>query len=128
MIINKKLQSEKNFKKGQKPALDFGLSVSRLGGAVQKDSIKKIGAAVRRELLTYLETADVYQLVKIDAMSKELQEKVDASKDELENFIKNSYIPKDNKYEAKLKEVKRSQGEILSYKQLRLMPFPNIHK
>lgn len=76
--------SEKNFKKGQKPALDFGLSVSRLGGAVQKDSIKKVGAAVRRELLSYLETADVYQLVKIDSMSKELQEKIFRGKKLLE--------------------------------------------
>ena len=68
--------NEKNFKKGQKPAIDFGLSVSRLGGAVQKPSIKTLGAKVRRELLSYLETADVYQLVKIDAMSAELQEKM----------------------------------------------------
>ena len=53
--------SEKNFKKGQKPAVNFGLSVSRLGGAVQKPSIKTVGAVVRRELLSYLETADVYK-------------------------------------------------------------------
>ena len=86
--------SEKNFKKGQKPALDFGLSVSRLGGAVQKDSIKKIGAAVRRELLTYLETADVYQLVKIDAMSKELQEKVFRGKKLLELLNQPKFSPR----------------------------------
>ena len=86
--------SEKNFKKGQKPALDFGLSVSRLGGAVQKDSIKKIGAAVRRELLTYLETADVYQLVKIDSMSKELQEKVFRGKKLLELLNQPKFSPR----------------------------------
>ena len=86
--------SEKNFKKGQKPALDFGLSVSRLGGAVQKDSIKKIGAAVRRELLSYLETADVYQLVKIDAMSKELQEKVFRGKKLLELLNQPKFSPR----------------------------------
>ena len=68
--------SDKLFKKGQKPAINFGLSVSRLGGAVQKPNIKKVGAVVRRELLSYLETADVYQLVKIDSMSKDLQEKI----------------------------------------------------
>ena len=86
--------SEKNFKKGQKPALDFGLSVSRLGGAVQKDSIKKIGAEVRRELLSYLETADVYQLVKIDAMSKELQEKVFRGKKLLELLNQPKFSPR----------------------------------
>jgi len=86
--------SEKNFKKGQKPALDYGLSVSRLGGAVQKDSIKKVGSAVRRELLTYLETADVYQLVKIDAMSKELQEKVFRGKKLLELLRQPKFAPR----------------------------------
>lgn len=86
--------SEKNFKKGQKPALDFGLSVSRLGGAVQKDSIKKIGAEVRRELLSYLETADVYQLVKIDAMSKELQEKVFRGRKLLELLNQPKFSPR----------------------------------
>ena len=86
--------SEKNFKKGQKPALDFGLSVSRLGGAVQKDSIKKIGAEVRRELLSYLETADVYQLVKIDAMSKELQGKVFRGRKLLELLNQPKFSPR----------------------------------
>lgn len=68
--------SDKLFKKGQKPAINYGLSVSRLGGAVQRDDIKKIGAAVRRKLLSYLETADVYQLVNIESLSDELQDKL----------------------------------------------------
>jgi vacuolar-type H+-ATPase catalytic subunit A/Vma1 len=68
--------SEKLFKKGQKPAVNYGLSVSRLGGAVQRDDIKKIGSAVRRKLLSYLETADVYQLVNIESLSDELQDKL----------------------------------------------------
>ena len=68
--------SDKLFKKGQKPAINYGLSVSRLGGAVQRDDIKKIGSAVRRKLLSYLETADVYQLVNIESLSDELQDKL----------------------------------------------------
>ena len=68
--------SEKLFKKGQKPAIDFGLSVSRLGGAVQTDEVKKIGSTVRRELLSFLETSDVYQLVNIESLSEELQGKI----------------------------------------------------
>ena len=39
--------SEKSFQKGQKPAINYGLSVSRLGGAVQTDAMKKLGARVR---------------------------------------------------------------------------------
>lgn len=68
--------SDKLFKKGQKPAINYGLSVSRLGGAVQRSDIKKIGSEVRRKLLSYLETADVYQLVNIESLSDELQDKL----------------------------------------------------
>ena len=86
--------SEKNFKKGQKPALNFGLSVSRLGGAVQKPNIKTVGAVVRRELLSYLETADVYQLVKIDSMSPELQEKIYRGKKILDLLKQPKFAPR----------------------------------
>ena len=65
--------SDKMFKKGQKPAIDYGLSVSRLGSNVQNELIKKIGSKVRRELLTYLEKVDVYQLVNIESMSEDLR-------------------------------------------------------
>ncbi len=68
--------SEKMFKRGQKPAINYGLSVSRLGSDVQNELIRKLGADVRRELLSYLEKVDVYQLVNIDSMSKELQDQL----------------------------------------------------
>ena len=65
--------SKKNFDKGQKPAIHYGLSVSRLGGAVQTADMKKLGAVVRRELLTYLETRVVYEMANMDEMSKEMR-------------------------------------------------------
>lgn len=65
--------SKKNFDKGQKPAIHYGLSVSRLGGAVQTEDMKKLGAVVRRELLTYLETREVYEMANMDEMSKEMR-------------------------------------------------------
>ena len=86
--------SEKNFKKGQKPALNFGLSVSRLGGAVQKASVKTVGATVRRELLSYLETADVYQLVNIESMTPDLQEKIYRGKKMLELLKQPKFSPR----------------------------------
>ena len=73
--------SSKNFEKGQKPAIDYGLSVSRLGGAVQTEDIKRIGAKVRMELLSYLETCDVYELANIDEMSPELRKKMTNGKE-----------------------------------------------
>lgn len=67
--------SAKSFQKGEKPAIDYGLSVSRLGGQVQEEAVKKIGNDVRRKLLSYLETRSVYELVNSDDMSIELKNK-----------------------------------------------------
>jgi F-type H+-transporting ATPase subunit alpha len=68
--------SAKAFERGQKPAVDFGLSVSRLGGAVQIPELRKIGADVRRELLSYLETREVFELVNMDEMNEDMRNKI----------------------------------------------------
>ena len=65
--------SAKNFEKGQKPAINYGLSVSRLGGAVQTPEMKKAGPPVRRELLAYLEQREVFELANIDEMGEALR-------------------------------------------------------
>ena len=72
--------SNKSFLKGQKPAIDYGISVSRLGGAVQTPKIKKLGATVRLKLLNYLETKDVYELANTDELSDDLKEKLKEGK------------------------------------------------
>ena len=72
--------SSKQFAKGQKPAIDYGVSVSRLGGAVQKDNTKALGAKVRLKLLNYLETKEVYELANMDEMSEELRNKMKEGK------------------------------------------------
>ena len=68
--------SAKSFARGEKPAINYGLSVSRLGGNVQTPDMKKVGSKLRRELLSYLEVRSVYELANIDEMSKELQKKM----------------------------------------------------
>lgn len=68
--------SEKEFAKGNKPAINYKNSVSRLGGAVQRPAIKKLGAEVRRKFLSYLETKEVYELANMDEMTPELREKM----------------------------------------------------
>jgi len=65
--------SAKNFEKGQKPAINYGLSVSRLGGAVQSSEMKKAGPPVRRELLSYLEQREVFELANADEMGAALR-------------------------------------------------------
>ena len=86
--------STKNFEKGQKPAINYGLSVSRLGGAVQTGVMKKASAVVRRELLSYLETRDVYELVNENEMSHELQEKMRRGRLILEKLCQPKYSPR----------------------------------
>ena len=114
---------EKAFKKGQKPAIDFGLSVSRLGGAVQNESIKKIGARVRQELLSYLETADVYQLVKIDSMTKELQEKMKLGKKILDLLSQPKFAPRsEERMVESFKFILDVTGEVNEYKENVVVP------
>ncbi len=86
--------SAKSFQKGEKPAIDYGLSVSRLGGAVQADNVKEIGSLVRRKLLSYLETREVYELANIDEMSNELQQKMIMGKKILDCLKQYKYSPR----------------------------------
>ena len=72
--------SRKNFEKGHKPAIDYALSVSRLGGAVQDKDMKVLGAKVRQRFLSYLETKEVYELANADEMSQDMQEQLKEGK------------------------------------------------
>lgn len=85
--------SAKNFQKGQKPAINYGLSVSRLGGAVQTPEMKKLGSKIKQLLLSYLETRDIYELANTDEMSKELQTKLFEGKKILDNLNQPKYSP-----------------------------------
>ena len=86
--------SSKNFAKGEKPALNYGLSVSRLGGAVQSPEVKKLGSLVRSKLLEYLEVRDIYELANIDEMSIELQNRMKEGKIILDKLKQNKFSPK----------------------------------
>ena len=85
--------SKKSFDKGEKPAINYGLSVSRLGGAVQTGPMKKMGSRVRRELLSYLETREVYELANTDEMGKELQERLKRGAKLLKGLGQYKYSP-----------------------------------
>lgn len=86
--------SSKNFAKGEKPALNYGLSVSRLGGAVQSPDMKRIGSQVRNKLLEYLEVRDIYELANIDEMGEELQKRMKEGKVILEKLKQYKFSPK----------------------------------
>ena len=86
--------SSKNFTKGEKPALYYGLSVSRLGGNVQAPDMKKTGSLVRNKLLEYLEVRDIYELANIDEMSEELQNRLKEGKVILDKLGQYKFSPK----------------------------------
>ena len=86
--------SAKNFARGQKPAIDYGLSVSRLGGAVQSEDMKKVGARVRRELLSYLDVKEVYELSNMDEMTPEIQKQLKNGEKLLNALSQYKYSPK----------------------------------
>ena len=86
--------STKNFAKGEKPAIDYGLSVSRLGGNVQDAAMKKVGSKLRIELLSYLDVKQIYELANIDEMSEELQNRLRTGKKMLEALRQYKFSPK----------------------------------
>ena len=86
--------SEKNFTKGEKPAIDYGLSVSRLGGNVQDDNMKKVGSKVRIELLSYLDVRQIYELANIDEMSEDLQKRLREGKLMIDKLKQYKFSPK----------------------------------
>ena len=88
------VMSTKNFSKGEKPAIDYGLSVSRLGGNVQSKDMKKVGSDVRSRLLSYLDVRSVYELANIDEMSEELQLRLKNCKRILDTLKQYKYSPK----------------------------------
>ena len=87
----------KNFTKGEKPAIDYGLSVSRLGGNVQTEDMKRVGSKVRINLLSYLDVREIYELANIDEMSVELQNRLKEGQRILDNLRQYKFSPKTKK-------------------------------
>ena len=86
--------SSKNFQKGIKPAINYGLSVSRLAGAVQNKEMKATGTLVRRRLLSYLEMASIYELSNQDELSDGIKAVMSEGKQILNGLTQNRYSPK----------------------------------
>ena len=87
----------KNFTKGEKPAIDYGLSVSRLGGNVQSEDMKRVGSKVMINLLSYLDVREIYELANIDEMSVELQNRLKEGQRILDNLRQYKFSPKTKK-------------------------------
>ncbi|MFI3238515.1 MAG: F0F1 ATP synthase subunit alpha [Lachnospiraceae bacterium] len=86
--------SAKNFEQGQKPAISYGLSVSRLGGAVQTKEMKKTNSTIRRELLSYLEQREIYELTNESEMSEEMRLSMRQGREILNLLCQQKFAPK----------------------------------
>ena len=86
--------SSKNFNKGEKPAIDYGLSVSRLGGAVQDPNMKLVGSLVRRKLLSYLDMRSIYELLDIDDYGQDIRNQLIEGSSILDRLKQYKYSPK----------------------------------
>jgi len=78
------------FNSGIRPAINAGLSVSRVGGAAQTDVIKKLGGGVRLDLAQYRELAAFAQF------ASDLDE---ATRNQIERGKRVTELMKQNQYE-----------------------------
>ena len=85
--------SLKKFNKGELPAIDYGLSVSRLGGAVQSRDMKKIGIRTRQTLLSYLEIREIYELVNLDDLGENMKHRMVEGQNILSKLNQYKYSP-----------------------------------
>ena len=85
--------SLKKFNKGERPAIDYGLSVSRLGGAVQSRDMKKVGISIRQDLLSYLELRDIYELVNLDDLGENMKRRMEEGQRILSKLNQYKYSP-----------------------------------
>ena len=85
--------SLKKFNKGERPAINYGLSVSRLGGAVQSREMKKVGIKIRQDLLSYLEIRDIYELVNLDDLGENMKNRMIEGQKILNKLNQYKYSP-----------------------------------
>lgn len=102
--------SKKNFDKGEKPAINYGLSVSRLGSAVQSKKLSKLGSKLRRELLAYLDVKDIYELSDPSELSPALKESIERGNKMINDLKQYKYSPKSEAEMLKLFSYVEKEG------------------
>lgn len=79
------------FQQGNRPAVNAGLSVSRVGSAAQIKAMKKVAGKMRLEVATYRELAAFAQFG--SDLDKETQAKLERGKRITEIFKQGQYVP-----------------------------------
>ena len=120
------------FGEGHKPAVDLGLSVSRVGSKVQWPAVKKLSGPLRLEYLQYRELMRLSKL-KSSGQSEEAQQQLKGGEilSEILKQDKDSPVPPEAQvfifyalkkkilYELTIEEVNKFQLEIFGYAQKR---------
>ena len=88
------------YNEGQRPAINVGLSVSRVGGSAQTKLMKQVSANLRTKLAQYRELIDFVQFgAEVDA---ETAKTIETGKRLTEGLKQSRYKPLDDKYQALL--------------------------
>lgn len=101
--------SLKKFNKGEIPAIDYGLSVSRLGGAVQDSEMKRVGIETRQKLLSYLEIRDIYELVNLDDLGENMKKRMIEGQNILKKLNQYKFSPLTKKAMVELFDEEKEQ-------------------
>lgn len=88
------------YNEGQRPAINVGLSVSRVGGSAQTKLMKQVSANLRTKLAQYRELIDFVQFgAEVDT---ETAKTIETGKRLTEGLKQSRYKPLDDKYQALL--------------------------
>ncbi len=86
--------SKDSFDAGQKPALSYTLSVSRLGGAVQRDGIKAVGNVIRTKVARYLDQKETFAMSNPEDLTPEIRKSLAEGKSILEDLVQEANAPR----------------------------------
>lgn len=94
--------SKDSFDAGQKPAISYTLSVSRLGGAVQRKEIKAVGNVIRTKVARYLEQSETFAMSNPDDLTPEIRKSLAEGKMMLQDLIQEANRPRSEEETIKI--------------------------
>ncbi len=94
--------SKDSFDAGQKPALSYTLSVSRLGGAVQRDGIKAVGNVIRTKVARYLDQRETFAMSNPDDLTPEIRKSLSEGKSILDDLVQEANAPRSEELTIKI--------------------------
>lgn len=83
--------SKESFDAGQKPAISYTLSVSRLGGNVQRNGIKAVGNVLRTKVARYLDLKETFAMSNPEDLTPQIRKTLEEGASILEDLRQESF-------------------------------------